>query len=142
MKTNRSIRPGVETLESKALLSTVAAPHFPSQMSVAPIVVETAQAPLHLIGVVVNGYGGVSPLGRVRGYLNIPRKILTLVNPSGSLKLQLIHVHKYPYVINAYGWKIMSGTGDFASLHGSGHSTVSAVVVLGRTVTWTAAFYV
>jgi hypothetical protein len=32
-------------------------------------------------------------------------------------------------------------TGKFASLHGNGHCALTAVIVGGRTVTWSVAFY-
>ncbi len=142
MKRQRSIHPGVETLEHKALLSTVVAPHIAAELKAAPIVVETARAGVALIGAVVNGYGGVSPLGGVRGYLNIQQRTLILANSRGSLALALSHVHKYPHVVNAFEWTIKKGSGEFASLQGQGRCTVTAVFVRGRITTWSAAFYV
>ncbi len=142
MKKHRSIQPGVETLEHKALLSTVVAPHLAVQLMAAPIVAETARAGVALIGAVVNGYGGVSPLGGVRGHLYIQQRTLILANGRGSLVLALSHVHRYPHVVNAFEWKITRGTGQFASLAGHGRCTVTAVLVRGRITTWSAAFYV
>jgi len=142
MKKQRSIHPGVEALEQKAVLSTVVAPHLAAELRPAPIVVEPARFGVALIGAVVNGYGGVSPLGGVRGYLNIQQRTLILANHRGSLTLALSHVHRYPYVINAFEWTITRGTGQFASFQGQGRCTVTAVIVGRHIATWSAAFYV
>ncbi len=142
MQKHRSIHPGVETLEQKELLSTVVAPDLAVQQKAAPIVVEPARAGVALIGAVVNGYGGVSPLGGVRGHLDTQQRTLVLSNSRGSLALALSHVHRYPHVINAFEWTITKGTGQFASLEGQGRCTVTAVFVRGRITTWSAAFYV
>jgi hypothetical protein len=141
MTKHRSIRPGVETLEQKALLSAGIVPKSAAHLHAAPIVAETAKANVTLIGAVVNGYGGVSPLGGVRGYLRLSQKDLILANSRGSLTLGLLHVQRYPTTIVAFNWRIIRGTGQFASFHGQGHSTVTATRVFGHIVTWTAAFY-
>jgi hypothetical protein len=141
MKRNRSLRPAVEHLESVALLSGGVVQHLSLTPPVHAAVVESAQKTVHLIGVVVNGYGGVSPLGGVHGSLNIPSRTISLRNSRGTLKLQLGRVYRYPYVFTAYSWKVVSGTGAFATFVGSGRSAVSAVIVGGRIITWTATFY-
>jgi len=140
MKPNRSIHPGVESLEGKTLLSTGVALNLPSQVKGPLFAAESASIGTHLTGTVVNGYGGVSPLGAVHGYLNIAQKTVILANARGSLKLQLSHVHHYPYVVNAFGWSIIHGTGTFATYQGQGSCALTAVVVSGRIATWTAIF--
>jgi hypothetical protein len=141
MKKLRSIHPGVEALEQKALLSAAVAPHLEAKVHAAPIVAETASANVILIGAVVNGYGGVSPLGGVRGFLRTRQRALILANPQGNLTLRLLHVHRYPDVTNFFNWRIVRGTGQFASFSGQGHSTVNVDSVFGHVVTWSASFY-
>ena len=67
MKTKGSARPCVEPLEHKALLSASVLPHAPAHAAVAAVVGDTTATGVHLAGGLGDGYGGVSPLGAVRG---------------------------------------------------------------------------
>ena len=141
MKKQRSIRPGVENLEPKALLSAGAAPHLPGRPESPPAVAEVARRPVHLFGTVVLGTGTVLPMGGVHGSINVGQKTLTLTNGRGSVKVRLMQAHKYPYTFIAHAWKIMSGTRNFRSFSGQGPTSVVATTVRGRLVSWSASFW-
>ena len=67
MKTQRPARPRVEPLEHKALLSASVLPYAPAHAAVVAVVADTTATGVHLAGGLGDGYGGVSPLGAVRG---------------------------------------------------------------------------
>jgi hypothetical protein len=141
MKKQRSVRPSVEPLEHKALLSTIAFPHATAHAAVPAAVADTTATGVHLTGGLGDGYGGVSPLGVVRGRLNLTRDTLTLSNRRGTLELQLSDIYQHRYTTTARAWQIVAGTGQFATLEGSGSGVFNAVRVRGRVVAWSAAFY-
>jgi hypothetical protein len=141
MKKQRSIRPGVDNLESKVLLSTGVAPHG-AERPEAPPVVDVALSRVQLMGYVYSGTGTVSPMGGVHGSLNLAQETVTLSNGKGSVRVKLTQVHKYgPTTVTADGYKIMSGTGQFKLFRGQGHTTLTAVKVGGKLSVWTESFY-
>jgi hypothetical protein len=141
MKKQRSIRPGVESLEHITLLSAGVVPHPAEHARPAPVAIDAARLSSHLIGYVYTGNGTVSPMGAVHGSLNTRQRTITLSNGGGSVRLKLTHVHKYPNTLTALSYKIIKATGQFRSLHGQGHSSVTAVTVGSRWSSWTASFY-
>jgi len=140
MKKQRSIRPGVDNLESKVLLSTGLAPHGAGRPEAAPVV-DVALSRVQLMGYVYSGTGTVSPMGGVHGSLNLGQKVVTLANGAGSVRVKLTQVHNYGPTLTARAYKIMNGTGQFRSLSGQGHTSLTAVKVGGRLSVWTESFY-
>ena len=140
MKKQRSIRPDVDSLESKVLLSTGLAPHGAGRPE-APPVVDVALARVQLMGYVYSGTGTVSPMGGVHGSLTLPQKVVTLANGAGRVQIKLTQVHKYGPTVTARAYKIIKGTGQFRSYLGQGHTTLTAVKVQGRLSVWTESFY-
>jgi hypothetical protein len=141
MKAQRPVRPNIEPLEYKALLSTTVLPHSPAHVAVPAIVGDSTATGVQLYGGLGNGYGGVSPLGAVRGRWNLTVNTLTLSNRRGTLELQLSQIFQHRYTTTARSWQIVAGTGQFASLQGSGPGVFNVVRVGGRVVAWSAAFY-
>ena len=140
MKKQRSIRPGVDNLESKVLLSTGVAPHG-AERPEAPPVVDVALSRVQLMGYVYSGTGTVAPMGGVHGSLNLGQKVVTLANGAGRVKIKLTQVHKYGPTVTARAYTIMSGAGQFRSYRGQGHTSLTAVKVGGRLSVWTESFY-
>ena len=141
MRKQRSIRPGVDKLESKVLLSTGLAPHGAERPATPPVIADVAQPPVHLMGYVYSGTGTVSPMGGVHGSLNLGQKVVTLANGAGSVRVKLTQVHKYGPTVTARAYKIMNGTGQFKGFRGQGHTSQTAVRVGGRLSVWTESFY-
>jgi hypothetical protein len=96
---------------------------------------------VHLLGYVYSGTGTVSPMGGVHGSINLAQKTVTLANGNGSVKVQLTQVHKYGPTVTARAYKIMTGTGQFKSFRGQGHTSLTAVKVGGQLSVWTESFY-
>jgi hypothetical protein len=140
MKKQRSLRPNVDSLESKVLLSTGVAPHGAEHRE-APPVVDVALSRVQLMGYVYSGTGTVSPMGGVHGSLNLGQKVVTLANGAGAVKVKLTNVHKYGPTVTARAYKIMKGTGAFKGFRGQGHTSLTAVKVGGRLSVWTESFY-
>ena len=141
MKSQRSARPCAEPLEHKALLSASVLPHGAGHVAVAAVVADTTATGVHLAGGLGDGYGGVSPLGFVRGHLNLTQNTLTLSNHRGTLEVQLSQTYQHHYSTTFRSWQIIHGTGQFANLEGSGSGVFNVIRVRGRLVAWSAAFY-
>jgi hypothetical protein len=124
MRKQRSIRPGVDKLESKVLLSTGLAPHGAERPAAPPIIADVARPPVHLMGYVYSGTGTVSPMGGVHGSLNLGQKVVTLRNGGGAVQIKLTQVHKYGPTVTARAYKIMKGTGAFKGFRGQGHKAL------------------
>lgn len=141
MKRHRSLRPNVESLEKMALLSTSVLP--PAEFHGAgPAVMEaTSSTSVHLVGGIASGRGYVSPLGQVKGAYNLVQQTLTLTNGRGSLELKLSQLHKYPDVVRFSAWQIIKGSGQYATWQGAGSGSFTLVIVGGRAVASSAAFY-
>jgi hypothetical protein len=138
MKKQRSIRPGVENLEHKVVMSAGVTSHLTEHAQVHAIHIDAA---VHLTGYVYTGTGTVMPMGGVHGTLNVGQKVITLANGAGSVKLQLKQVHKYPNTLTARAYKILKGTGIFRSYRGQGQTSLTAVTVGRRPTVWSASFY-
>jgi hypothetical protein len=141
MRKPRSIRPGVENLEPKVVLSTGVAAHMPAHAEIPSVVVDVARRPVHLIGSITLGSGTVSPLGGVRAAINLGQKTLNLSNGQGAVKLKLSQVRTYPTTWIAHAYKVMTATGHFKALHGQGNTSVTATIIHGRVHTWSASFW-
>jgi hypothetical protein len=141
VKKQRSIRPAVDGLEHKVLLSTGVAPHLAEHAQTAAAVAHVAIQKVKLMGYIYTGTGTVSPLGGVHATLNLPQKIVKLSNAGGTLKVKLTQVHKYGPTVTARAYKIMQGSGVFRSYRGQGHTSLTAVKVGGRLSVWTESFY-
>jgi hypothetical protein len=141
MKRQRSLRPNVESLEKIALLSTSVVPHAAFHAAVPAVVRGTPSTGVHLVGGIGSGRGYVSPLGSVKGAYNLVQRTLTLTNSRGLLELQLSQLHKYPNVVQFGAWQIIKGTGQYATWQGAGSGSFTLVIVGGRAVASSAAFY-
>jgi hypothetical protein len=141
MKKQRSLRPGVDNLESKVLLSTGLALHGAERPKAPTVIADVARPPVHLIGYVYSGTGTVAPMGGVNGSLNLGQKVVTLRNGGGAVQIKLTQVHKYGPTVTALGYTIMKGTGQFKGFRGQGHTSLTAVTVGGRLSVWTESFY-
>jgi hypothetical protein len=141
MKKQRSLRPGVDNLESKVLLSTGLASHGAERPEAPPVITDVARPPVHLMGYVYSGTGTVSPMGGVQGSLNLDQKVVTLRNGAGSVQIKLTQVHTYGPTVTARAYKIMKGTGALNGFRGQGHTSLTAVKVGGRLSVWTESFY-
>jgi hypothetical protein len=96
---------------------------------------------VHLMGYVYSGTGTVSPMGGVRGSINLGQRLVTLRNGGGAVQIKLTQVHKYGPTVTARAYKIMKGTGAFKGFRGQGHTSLTAVKVGGRLSVWTESFY-
>jgi hypothetical protein len=141
MKKQRSIRPNVDTLESKVLLSTGLAPHGAERHAAHPVIADVARPPVQLIGYVYSGTGTVAPMGGVNGSINLGQKVVTLRNGGGTVQIRLTQVHKYGPTVTARAYQIIKGTGEFKGFRGQGHNSRTAVTVAGRLSVWTESFY-
>jgi hypothetical protein len=141
MRKQRPLRPGIDDLENKILLSAGVAPDAPTRHLNAAAVVEVARPPVQLMGYVYSGTGTVSPMGGVHGSLNLGQKVVTLANGSGSVRIKLTQVHKYGPTVTARAYQIMNGTGHFKGIRGHGHTVLTATKVGGRLAVWTETFY-
>jgi hypothetical protein len=141
MKPRRSIQPSVESLEHKALLSAQILPATSGHVAVPAVASAPVATEVQLLGGLGNSYGGVTPLGYVRGQLNLARKRITLSNFQGTLDVQLSQVYHHRYTTIARTWQIIGGTGQYADLEGRGPGVFTVVSVRGRVRAWSAAFY-
>jgi hypothetical protein len=141
MKKQRSIRPDVDSLESKVLLSTGPAPHGAERPAAPPVIADVARPPVYLMGYVYSGTGTVAPMGGVNGSLSLGQKVVTLRNGAGAVQIKLTQVHEYGPTVTARAYKIMKGTGAFNGFRGQGHTSLTAVKVGGRLSVWTESFY-
>ena len=133
--------PSVESLEKIAVLSTGVLPHAALHVAVPAVMEGTPSTGVHLLGGIGSGRGYVSPLGQVRGAYNLVHQTLTLTNGRGSLELQLSQLHRYPNVVRFSAWQIIKGTGQYAAWQGAGSGSFTLVIVGGRAVSSSAAFY-
>jgi hypothetical protein len=141
MKKQRSIRPRLDNLEQKTLLSTGVAPHLAERALTAPPVVDVARPPVHLMGYVYSGNGTVAPMGEVHATLNLGQHVVTLRNAGGSVQVRLTNVHKYPNTFTARAFKIIKGTGAFKAYRGQGHTSLTAVTLRTKVTVWSESFY-
>jgi hypothetical protein len=141
MKRQRSMQPVFDSLEHKQLLSAGLISQSQSSVLAPAMISETTATGVRLSGGLGDGYGWVSPLGGVRGRLNANLRTLTLSNRRGSLELQLSPYYQHRYTETARAWQVIKGTGQYATLEGSGHAVVNVVRIRGHVVAWSASFY-
>jgi hypothetical protein len=141
MKKPQSIRPGIDNLEHRVLLSTGLAAQAADLPAPAPAITEVARPPVHLLGYVYSGTGAVSPMGGVHATINVGQHLVTLRNARGAVQVRLTQVHNYPHTFTARAFKILSATGAFRSYRGQGHTSVTAITNRGRVSVWSASFY-